>query len=40
VAEIVADEQISGRLRISLTTAMICAPFSQLWDGEQATGGC
>jgi hypothetical protein len=29
VAAILADEQISGRLCISLTTVMNCAPFSQ-----------
>jgi phenylacetate-CoA ligase len=34
VAAILADVQISGRLCISLTTAMNCAPFSQLWDCE------
>jgi hypothetical protein len=32
-SSILADEQLSGRLRISLTTAMTCAPFSQVWDG-------
>jgi hypothetical protein len=34
LAAILTDEQLFGRLRISLTTAMICAPFSQVWNGE------
>ena len=40
LAAILADAQLFGRLRISLTTAMICAPFHQVYDGDQTTAGC
>ena len=40
LAAILTDEQLFGRLRISLTTAMICTPFHQVWEGKEATAGC
>jgi hypothetical protein len=40
LAAILADEQLFGRRRISLTTDMICAPFHQVCDGDEAAAGC
>jgi hypothetical protein len=40
LAAILADEQLFGRHRISLTTDMICAPFHQVCDGDEAAAGC